>query len=278
MRCVIRTSKSVSQNIWGESSAAPHRGSASSAAAGQMKKIVLAIGVSAVILLGLGIKVRDESTVKLPKYPPTENVVWLGENWTAAQQEWFHHADQGTQTFGIPYEWFIALEQPELSFRAPRLVSDPFYLDRYGFIPYETNSGRPVFQYYKNAAVSPTSLPISERRGVSTSEACTSSALSVDQTKQILDTIADPTKSFFFNTDCISCHTETRRAMDILKVTNIKGIDTAALPHGQWDVRNFGWSPTPRGPAQATVTRRTAAETAAVVTFINSEVLPKQQH
>jgi len=119
---------------------------------------------------------------------------------------------------------------------------------------------------------------VAQRSGVSTSAAFATPAPSADQTKQILDTIADPTKSFFFNTDCISCHTETRRAMDLLKVTNIQGINTAALPHGQWDVRNFGWSPTPKGPAQATVTRRTAAETAAVVTFINSEVLPKQQH
>jgi hypothetical protein len=147
----------------------------------------------------------------------------------------------------------------------PRVVPEP-----------HTNNRNPIT--CKNAAVSPTSLPIAQRSGVSTSAAFATPAPSADQTKQILDTIADPTKSFFFNTDCISCHTETRRAMDLLKVTNIQGINTAALPHGQWDVRNFGWSPTPKGPAQATVTRRTAAETAAVVTFINSEVLPKQQH
>ena len=147
----------------------------------------------------------------------------------------------------------------------PRVVPEP-----------HTNNLNPIT--CKNAAVSPTSLPIAQRSGVSTSAAFATPAPSADQTKQILDTIADPTKSFFFNTDCISCHTETRRTMDLLKVTNIQGINTAALPHGQWDVRNFGWSPTPKGPAQATVTRRTAAETAAVVTFINSEVLPKQQH
>jgi hypothetical protein len=145
---------------------------------------------------------------------------------------------------------------------SPRVVPEP-----------HTNNLNPIT--CKNAAVSPTSLPIAERHGVSTSTAFATSALSVDQTKQILDTIADPTKSFFFNTDCVSCHTETRRAMDLLKVTDIQGINTAVLPHGQWDVRNFGWSPAGKGPAQATVTRRTAAETAAVVTFINSEVLGK---
>ena len=144
----------------------------------------------------------------------------------------------------------------------PRVVPEP-----------HTNNLNPIT--CKNAAVSPTSLPIEQRRGVSTSEVFATAALSADQTKQILDTIADPTKSFFFNTDCISCHTETRRAMDLLKVTDIPGINPAALPTGQWDVRNFGWSPTGKGPAQATVTRRTAAETAAVVSFINSELLAK---
>jgi hypothetical protein len=144
----------------------------------------------------------------------------------------------------------------------PRVVPEP-----------HTNNLNPIT--CKNAAFSPTSLPIAQRRGVSTSEVFATPSLSADQTKQILDTIADPTRSFFFNTDCISCHTETRRAMDLLKVTDIPGINPAVLPTGQWDVRNFGWSPSGKGPAQATVTRRTAAETGAVVTFINSELIAK---
>ena len=123
----------------------------------------------------------------------------------------------------------------------------------------------------KNAAVSVTSLPIAQRNGVATATAFASPAPSADQTKQILDTVADPTKSFFFNTDCISCHTETRRTMDLLKVAAVQGIDSAALPNGQWDVRNFGWGDAAGKPVlQATVTRRTANETAAVVAFINA--------
>jgi hypothetical protein len=144
----------------------------------------------------------------------------------------------------------------------PRVIPEP-----------HTNNLNPIT--CNNAAVSPASLPIAQRHGVSTSQAFVTPALSADQTKQILGTIADPAKSFFFNTDCVSCHTETRRAMDLLKVTDIQGVNPAALPNGQWDVRNFGWSPSPTGPAQATVTRRTAAETEAVVTFINSELIAK---
>jgi mono/diheme cytochrome c family protein len=145
----------------------------------------------------------------------------------------------------------------------PRVVSEP-----------HTNNLNPVT--CKNAAVSATSLPISQRSGVSTSEAFATPAPTTDQTKQILDAVADPTKSFFFNTDCISCHTETRRAMDLLKVTDVPGINKAGLPNGQWDVRNFGWGAEGISGMQATVTRRTANETAAVVKFINSEASQKQ--
>jgi mono/diheme cytochrome c family protein len=147
----------------------------------------------------------------------------------------------------------------------PRVVPEP-----------HTNNRNPIT--CKNAAVSVTSLPVAVRKGVATSTTFASPTPSADQTKQILDTVADPTKSFFFNTDCISCHTETRRTMDLLKVTTIPGISTAALPNGQWDVRNFGWGDAGRAGMQATVTRRTANETAAVVAFVNSEIIAKQAH
>jgi mono/diheme cytochrome c family protein len=129
-----------------------------------------------------------------------------------------------------------------------------------------------------NAAVPGASLPIAKRSGVSTADLASTPAMSAAQAKALLDVIDDPTKSHFFNTDCVSCHTETQRARELLKVTDIPGIDPTALPNDTWDVRNFGWGPASKGTFQATVTRRTAAETAAVVAYINSEVLAKQQH
>jgi mono/diheme cytochrome c family protein len=107
-----------------------------------MKSLLrLALGAILVIAIVLGVKYfRDNLTVEVPNYPPVTNAVWLDQNWSAEQRAWFHHADQGTQTFGIPYEWFIALEQPSLSLSAPGLLSDTAYLDRYGFIP-DTSSG-----------------------------------------------------------------------------------------------------------------------------------------
>jgi hypothetical protein len=107
------------------------------------KKIAFAIVAIVVIVLVVGVKLyRDKFTVPLPEYPPIGNVTWLEQNWTPQQRDWFHHADQGTQTFGVPYEWFIALEQPALSLGTPGRLSDPQYLDRYGFIPDNTHPGK----------------------------------------------------------------------------------------------------------------------------------------
>ena len=142
----------------------------------------------------------------------------------------------------------------------PRVVPTP-----------QTNNLNPIT--CKSAAVSSISLPIAQRTGVATASLFVNPPPTADKAKEILDVIADPTKSHFFNTDCISCHTETRRTMELLNTKDIPGIDSAALPNGSWDVRNFGWAPAAKGSFQATVTRRTAAETTAVVTFINSELL-----
>ncbi len=104
------------------------------------KKFALIIFIAVFALLALsaaGIKFyRQNFTVTIPQYAAMEaKPAWLDQQWTPQQRDWFHHADQGTQTFGIPYEWFIALEQPALSLSSPGLFSDTAYLDRYGFIP-----------------------------------------------------------------------------------------------------------------------------------------------
>jgi mono/diheme cytochrome c family protein len=76
--------------------------------------------------------------VKVAEYPKPKKTVWLDQNISKEKLSWFYHADQGTRTFGFPYEWFMALEQPTippLLFTEVGLFSDTAYLDRYGFIP-----------------------------------------------------------------------------------------------------------------------------------------------
>ncbi|MCK1732643.1 cytochrome C [Bradyrhizobium sp. 138] len=72
----------------------------------------------------------------LPAVPETKAAFWLEQNWSLKDRHWFHHASQGTATFPVPYEWFIALEQPRLHlFSKPGMMKDSAYLEGFGFIP-----------------------------------------------------------------------------------------------------------------------------------------------
>jgi hypothetical protein len=72
----------------------------------------------------------------LPKLAPVKAAHWLDQNWSTEDRHWFHHASQGTATFPVPYSWFLALEQPGLHLvTRPGMLSDPHYLERFGFIP-----------------------------------------------------------------------------------------------------------------------------------------------
>jgi hypothetical protein len=117
-------------------------------------------------------------------------------------------------------------------------------------------------------------LAVAGRKGAATAELFHSPPPGPGRVKQVVDLIADPTRSHFFNTDCISCHTETRRAIDLLKAKSVAGVDPAVLPKDDWNVRNFGWFPS-FPAARETATRRTAAETAAVLQFIKANDLLK---
>ena len=72
----------------------------------------------------------------LPDTPATKAAVWLDQNWSTEDRHWFHHASQGTATFPVPYDWFVALEQPGIRLVGrPGLLKDSDYLERFGFLP-----------------------------------------------------------------------------------------------------------------------------------------------
>src|SRR5688500_4955979 len=71
----------------------------------------------------------------LPSPKPIDKVVWLEQNWSQQERQWFHHANQGTWTFFIPLEWFTALEQPGWKlWGTSGLISDTDFLTKLGFI------------------------------------------------------------------------------------------------------------------------------------------------
>ncbi len=99
----------------------------------------------------------------------------------------------------------------------------------------------------------------------------------------IVDWVANPEKAHFFNTDCVSCHTETtrRQALNIapsdvrfIPKNAALTVDSSLQHSNQWNVRNFGWFVDPRfGSKQTTITQRTANETFEVVEAINELLL-----
>ena len=96
--------------------------------------------LAVVLVSGLGLA----ACTPLPVVPVAERTVWLPQNWTAEQRRWFHHVSQGTATLPVPYEWFMALEQPALAPAGdPGLFSDAGYLRRWGFIDSPAGADNP---------------------------------------------------------------------------------------------------------------------------------------
>ena len=77
----------------------------------------------------------DASIPKPPSFAPPTRTVWLEQGWGDRERAWYHHVSQGTDTIPIPYDWFMAMEQPRVVIGSAGMFSDPAYLDRFGFIP-----------------------------------------------------------------------------------------------------------------------------------------------
>jgi len=115
------------------------------------KRIAKIVLVLAVVGIGYATfkddiaKLWQDLHVKLVEHPTPKKTVWLDQGIPKEKLSWFYHADQGTRTFGFPYEWLMALEQPTipwLLFTEVGLFSDSAYLDRYGFIADTIISGK----------------------------------------------------------------------------------------------------------------------------------------
>ena len=97
----------------------------------------------AMVVLALGSAGCALLPPTLPPAPAIERSLVLDQGWTSDESSWFHHISQGTSTFGIPYTWLVALEQPKVTlFEAP-LLREGRYLERFGFIPSPVGPANP---------------------------------------------------------------------------------------------------------------------------------------
>ena len=148
--------------------------------------------------------------------------------------------------------------------------------------PYTNNGTGPTCRH---AALPIAAPPIDDRIGVATAPLLNNlEARSDDERNKILEdinTLVNPDVSHMFNTDCVSCHTETRLGIALLNGNSHirEDIDKLLLPGADdiWNVRGLGWFPRLTGPAQPTLSRRVVKETFAVLTFINERCLPRPE-
>jgi hypothetical protein len=109
-----------------------------------MNRRVIIIGILIVLVVVVGAylffhsNLYKQLTVVVPAYqPPPEQLVHLDQGWSPDQQFQFHHTTQGTRL--VPYDWFMALEQPCFSLFGCELFADKTYLARFGFLTSKTD-------------------------------------------------------------------------------------------------------------------------------------------
>jgi len=102
------------------------------------RKYVLLVMAALVLIAAVAVRSKlPEITVDLPEYQRPTQVVRLDQNWTDEQRKTFHYTPQGTRL--LPYDWFMALEQPCFNPFGCGMFADSAYLERFGFIPGEVD-------------------------------------------------------------------------------------------------------------------------------------------
>lgn len=103
------------------------------------KKIIAGVFILLLIVGGYFLYTKlNELSVVIPEYKaPPEQKVKLEQNWSESQRHSFHYTAQGTRL--LPYEWFMALEQPCLSIIGCEPFHEKTYLARFGFLEGDTD-------------------------------------------------------------------------------------------------------------------------------------------
>ncbi len=94
----------------------------------------------ALIILIIFAKRWFDKEIGVPTYHPTPHVISLDQGWSEEQKDWYYYSTQGS-AFPMHYSWFLALEQPTLTFgwSAP-LFKERDYLGRFGLIFDDNNN------------------------------------------------------------------------------------------------------------------------------------------
>ncbi|MGH9629680.1 MAG: di-heme-cytochrome C peroxidase [Bryobacteraceae bacterium] len=99
------------------------------------KRKLIIVGAVAALLIVAGtvvVPLLRQVRVVIPAYQAPGEIVYLQQGWNAEERQQFYHTAQGTRL--LPYEWFMALEQPCLKLTACEPFAANTYLGRFGFL------------------------------------------------------------------------------------------------------------------------------------------------
>ena len=89
-----------------------------------LKSIILALSLFGVGAQAVALTVLQDEAALHP-----DNIIFLEQNWDAADRQWFYHLDQGSSL--LSYDLFLRLERHD----SEELLSDPLNMMRFGFLP-----------------------------------------------------------------------------------------------------------------------------------------------
>ena len=125
----------------------------------------------------------------MPPAPIPGKVQWLPQGWSRDESERWHHESQGTVTVPVEASWLLALERPRYLKSDPGMLSDPEYLQRFGFIPSPRGAwnldGLPI-GFARTSGTSPTNGKAFDRFGF-TCAACHTGRIDHDGTTILVD-------------------------------------------------------------------------------------------
>lgn len=105
--------------------------------------LVLLVVVVATIPTALN-KLVIGKKLNLPQLEPVE-IQWVDQNWSPQEwQDWYHTSQGSAFEAPIPYDWFVALEQPHLRlFGETSLLISPQYMQKFGFLSSSNGPANP---------------------------------------------------------------------------------------------------------------------------------------
>ena len=101
-----------------------------------MNKILLLILFISPFIIA-GVNAEDKPAILDPDALNPDKIIYLDQNWTDEDREYFYFTDQGSRL--LPYEFFLNLEHAESNQR----LSSPENMLRYGFLPIQASKSNP---------------------------------------------------------------------------------------------------------------------------------------